>query len=40
MKLKTRIKAGRISSNHNVSVKVKTRLKAGRIAFNHNATVR
>ena len=40
MKLKTRIKAGRISANHNVTVKVKSRIKAGRISFNHNLTVR
>ncbi|MEJ0099996.1 MAG: hypothetical protein WDO12_09715 [Pseudomonadota bacterium] len=40
MKLKTRVKAGRITQNHNVAVKVKTRLKAGRISFNHNVTVR
>lgn len=40
MKLKTRIKAGRISLNHNPTVKVKTRLKAGRLAANHNLTVR
>ncbi len=40
MKTKTRVKAGRISFNHNVVVRVKTRLKAGRIAFNHNVTIR
>jgi hypothetical protein len=38
MKVKTRIKAGRIALNHNVAVK--TRVKAGRISLNHNATVR
>ncbi|MEJ0099609.1 MAG: hypothetical protein WDO12_07670 [Pseudomonadota bacterium] len=40
MKLKTRVKAGRIAFNHNVAVKVKTRIKAGRISSNHNVTVR
>jgi hypothetical protein len=40
MKLKTRIKAGRIALNHSPTVKVKTRIKAGRLAANHNPTVR
>ena len=42
MKLKTRIRAGRIATNHNQAgcgtggMKLKTRLKAGRLAANHN----
>lgn len=40
MKIKTRVKAGKLASNHNASgLKVKTNLKAGRLATNHNTTV-
>jgi hypothetical protein len=46
MKIKTQIRAGRLSSNHNataqsaVTMKVKTGVRAGKLAGNHNATVR
>ena len=41
MKIKTRVKAGKLSVNHNASgLKVKTNLKAGRLSANHNTTVR
>lgn len=39
LKVKTRVKAGAIASNHNQTAKglrVKSRIKAGRIATNHN----
>ena len=49
MQVKTRIKAGGISMNHNEtlvrapkpapSLKVKTRIKAGGLSFNHNETL-
>lgn len=36
MKVKTRIKAGRIAGNHTQSgVRVKTRVRAGRLSSNH-----
>jgi len=43
MKVKTRVKAGRLAGNHNVTVqgvKVKTHVRAGALAANHNPTVR
>jgi len=41
MKIKTKVKAGGKSLNHNASgLKVKTNLKAGKLATNHNTTVR
>ncbi len=43
MKVRTKIKAGRLSANHNQTaggLRVKTRVKAGRLAANHNQTVR
>ena len=37
MKIKSQLKAGRISMNHSPSViRVKTRIAAGRLAANHN----
>lgn len=39
MKIKTNVKAGRITQNHN-QTQVKTHVKAGRIAMNHSATRR
>jgi len=44
MKIKTQIRAGKISANHNPTVgqattmQVKTGIKAGKISSNHNAT--
>ncbi len=39
MKLKTNVRAGKLSANHNqAAMKVKTAVKAGRIATNHNQT--
>lgn len=36
MRVKTRIKAGRLATNHTQSgVRVKTRVRAGRLATNH-----
>jgi len=41
MKIKTKVKAGGKSLNHNASgLKVKTNLKAGRLSANHNTTAR
>lgn len=46
MQIKTKLKAGKISANHNTTVParrpvhMKTGLKAGKIVANHNATVR
>jgi hypothetical protein len=47
MRVKTKVKAGRLAANHNTTVrdtrshlKVKTQVKAGRLAANHNITVR
>ncbi|HKQ77957.1 MAG TPA: hypothetical protein VJ810_29945 [Blastocatellia bacterium] len=43
MKVKTNVKAGKITTNHNQTVarglKVKSGVKAGAIASNHNQTV-
>jgi hypothetical protein len=41
MKTKTKVRAGRLSTNHNTSVMpVKTKVRAGKLATNHNASVR
>ena len=42
MKVKSKVRAGRIAGNHNQTMKglrVKSSVKAGKIAFNHNQTV-
>jgi hypothetical protein len=42
MKVKAKVKAGRIAFNHNQTVKglrVRAGIKAGRIAYNHSQTV-
>ena len=42
MRIKTSVKAGKLASNHNQTVKrlrVKTNVKAGAIAANHNQTL-
>ncbi len=38
MKLKTKVKAGRLAGNHNApkGLQIKTKVKAGRLAGNHN----
>jgi hypothetical protein len=37
MKVKTKVRAGRLAANHNqTGVRVKTRVRAGRLAANHN----
>ena len=39
MNVKTKVRAGRLASNHNTTVmNVKTKVKAGRIAGNHNSS--
>jgi hypothetical protein len=38
MKMKSRVKAGQLTHNHNL--RVKTRVKAGQLTHNHNLTVR
>jgi hypothetical protein len=41
MKTKTKVRAGKLASNHNTSVMpVKTKVRAGRLASNHNTSVR
>lgn len=41
VKVKTGLKGGRLSSNHNgPGLRVKTGLKAGKISANHNARLR
>jgi hypothetical protein len=40
MKIKTKVRAGRLAGNHNVVVPVKTKVRAGRLAGNHNQSVR
>jgi hypothetical protein len=46
MKIKTQLRAGKITANHNPTVgqattlRVKTGVKAGKLASNHNATAR
>jgi hypothetical protein len=47
MKVKTKIRGGRLAANHNATVtggeggiKVKTRIRAGRLASNRNVIVR
>ena len=40
MRIKSQVKAGRISLNHNEALKVRSQLKGGRIALNHNETMR
>ncbi len=45
MKIKTRIRVGKLAANHNataqstLTMKVKTGIRAGKLAGNHNATV-
>ena len=42
MRIKTNVKAGRLASNHNQtirSLKVKSGIKAGKLASNHNQTI-
>ena len=42
MRIKTRIKSGKLSANHNQAVKglrVRSSFRAGRLAANHNQTV-
>jgi hypothetical protein len=42
MRIKSSVKAGKLASNHNQSVKrlrVKTNVKAGKLASNHNQTL-
>jgi hypothetical protein len=45
MKVKTSVKAGRLSANHNATLvrakglKVRTNVKAGRLSANHNETL-
>lgn len=36
MKIKTNIKAGSLTSNHNQSLRVRTAVKAGALTTNHN----
>jgi hypothetical protein len=41
MNVKTKIRAGKLATNHNTTVvNVKTKVKAGRLASNHNSTIR
>ena len=40
MQVKSTIKAGRISGNHNEALKVRTQLRGGRIAGNHNEALK
>ena len=41
MNIKTKVRAGKLSSNHNTTVvNVKTKVKAGKLAGNHNTVVR
>ena len=40
MKIRTTVKAGGISLNHNEGLRVRTALKAGRISLNHNEGLR
>jgi len=42
IKVKTRVRSGRLSSNHNATkagVKVRTKIRSGRLAANHSGTV-
>jgi len=42
VRIKTNVKAGRLSANHNQTVKglrVKSRVRAGKLSANHNQTV-
>ena len=42
MRIKSNVKAGRLTSNHNQTVKglrVKSNVKAGKLSANHNQTV-
>jgi len=43
MKVKSRVKSGRLAGNHNetlsTGLKVKTRVKSGKLAGNHNETL-
>ena len=36
MKIRTQLKAGRLSANHNATLQVRSALKAGKIVLNHN----
>jgi len=51
MRVKTQVKGGKLSANHNTTVrrtspflngamKIKTQIKTGRLSANHNTTVR
>ena len=40
MTIKTKIRAGSLTNNHNQAVKVKTGVKAGALTSNHNQTKR
>jgi len=41
MKIKTRVRGGRLASNHSqtAGLKVRSQVKAGRLASNHNQTI-
>ena len=42
MRIKTKVRAGKLATNHNQAVKglrVRTSVRAGKIATNHNQTV-
>ena len=42
MKTKTKVRAGRLSANHNQAtsgLKVKSRIRAGRLSANHNQSM-
>jgi hypothetical protein len=41
MKIKTKVRAGKLAVNHNVVVvPVRTKVRAGRLAVNHNQSTR
>lgn len=40
MRIRTSVRAGRISANHSQGVRVKSTLRAGRLAANHSQTRR
>jgi hypothetical protein len=40
MTIKTKVKAGALTSNHSGALKVRSQLKAGGLTSNHNASVR
>ena len=39
MKVRTHVKAGTVTGNHNQTLKVRTGVKAGGLSSNHNQTV-